>query len=88
MSQKIFCLLLLIIFQNHHLFLHVKYINFLFSILVAENIFNEIQKINNEICIICLSKVKNPVRPDGCYHIFCQECFQLYSQFFTTCPTC
>lgn len=28
------------------------------------------------------------MRPDGCHHIFCKLCFQLYSQSFTHCPTC
>ena len=88
MNIKIFYLLLLIIIQNNQIFRLVTYTNFYFSILVAKNIFNGIQKVNNEICVICLSKIKNPVRPDGCYHIFCQECFQIYSQSFTQCPTC
>lgn len=35
-----------------------------------------------------MSKIKDPVKPDCCHHIFCKLCIQLYSQSFTFCPTC
>ncbi len=41
-----------------------------------------------ETCIICLSKVNEPVKPDTCKHIFCKRCFEVYIQSFDHCPTC
>lgn len=52
------------------------------------NLFHKIQEINKEICVICLNRIKEAVRPDCCHHIFCKLCFVLYSQSFETCPVC
>ena len=56
--------------------------------LVATNLLNKVKNTNKELCIICLSKIKDPVRPEHCHHIFCKECFRLYSQSFSICPIC
>lgn len=55
---------------------------------MANKVFEKIKEVNEEICIICLSKIKDPVRPDQCHHIFCKICFILYAQSFDHCPVC
>lgn len=40
----------------------------------------------DEICIVCLSKIKDPVHPDNCHHLFCKIYFILYTQSFDHCP--
>ena len=50
--------------------------------------FKKIEETNLENCIICLNKVKDPIRPYTCKHIFCERCFEVYIQSFDTCPIC
>lgn len=66
-----------------------KYILFIIIFLIDGFIsLSKINETNSEICIICLNKIKDPVKPDTCKHIFCERCFEVYIQSFDKCPTC
>lgn len=79
-------LLLYYLSPNNLIYQRVIYI---FKYFIASLItLKKIKETNEEICAICLEKIKEPVRPDNCQHIFCCRCFEVYIQSFDRCPTC
>ena len=50
---------------------------------------NPLNKLDDKTCSICLDDIKNPIKMDGCTHVFCKTCIA-DSVFHgnMTCPCC
>ena len=73
---------------NLYLLLNLRIFFYNIFNIVQNVIFKGIKEIKNEICLICLGKVCEPVKPTNCKHIFCRRCFETYFQIYSKCPTC
>lgn len=59
------------------------------NIICADNDLFSANPAKIEKCGICLSKMRNPLRPINCFHYFCKFCIlKWYNCGNTTCPIC